>query len=184
MNMTGTFAKALLSASTFLSYAHFSGQMSWLGIFFRLLDKRDCGSQIAMLHIIFIESFSPPHFNCFSKSISVNFWKVGILFIHFWCLTFRQMSLAAHWFGRVEFRISNMCCCFLKANSWKNQNKYSKFDMSNSMSYQELEVPPSKERCAMWKSEVFLSSSYVVNLIISSRFCSSTLKNQSSCIIC
>ena len=30
----------------------------------------------------------------------------------------------------------------------------------------ELEVPPSKERCAMWKSEVLLNSSYVVNLMI------------------
>ena len=27
-----------------------------------------------------------------------------------------------------------------------------------------IEVPPSKERCAMWKSEVLLSSSYVVKL--------------------
>ena len=29
-----------------------------------------------------------------------------------------------------------------------------------------LEVPPSQERCAMWKSEVLFSSSYVVNLMI------------------
>ena len=29
-----------------------------------------------------------------------------------------------------------------------------------------LQVPPSKERCAMWKSQRLVSSSYVVNLII------------------
>ena len=43
-----------------------------------------------------------------------------------------------------------------------------------------LEVSPSKERCATRGKKGLLSSSYVVNF---SHFCSSTLKNQSNCII-
>jgi hypothetical protein len=39
--------------------------------------------------------------------------------------------LVAHQFGRVKFRISNICCCFLQAGALENIKKniqYPKFD--------------------------------------------------------
>ena len=47
------------------------------------------------------------------------------------------MSLVAHRFGRYEFGISNICFDFFQVGCLKkNNNKYSKFDTSKSMSYQ------------------------------------------------
>ena len=45
------------------------------------------------------------------------------------------MSSEVHQFGRVEFWILNICCCFSAGRrSGKNQDKYSKYDMPKSMS--------------------------------------------------
>ena len=50
------------------------------------------------------------------------------------------MSLVAHRFGRVEFRI--FVVVFYRQAQLKNQNKYSKFDTSKSMSYQGQKTNP------------------------------------------
>ena len=39
------------------------------------------------------------------------------------------MSLVAHWFGHVEFKISDIFYCFPQAGSFEKQNKYSKFEI-------------------------------------------------------
>ena len=46
-------------------------------------------------------------------------------------------SLVAHQFGQNLAKILNICYCFSSGmHSWKNQNKYLKFDTSKFMSYQ------------------------------------------------